>query len=507
MPKTRTATSEPVENVVAHDEQVPPSQGAEGDLEYRRTVARAELLLHLKRAREALGLRQEDLGKLIGTTQSAVSNIETGRVDPQLDTLLRFAAATDRSLTLTEPFLINTVSEVLSILYMGRPQPHTLDQLAGRLQTTPTHLRQLLDRLLSAGWAQVAAGEEDTYMLTENAGDVIGLAILDDHVVGVLLSADRRVQGRSQKPLLPVSPRMVEEVVIETIQELQEASRSTVLGVGISIAGIVDSDRGKVQYAPALRSEGVLSSHPLRWELGATLRDAVRLPVVVTNDANTLAVEERLREGEPRSVAAFLLSGVGVGSGLIISDHCPAGANAAAGEIGHLPISDEGPACPSGLPHRGCVEAYVSTMSMLGRLGIKAGSREDRRLGLKQMEGLLREGDESAQKALDEAGSALARAVAATVLSIDPDVTVICGEPGLIDPDSVVSDRFRETVMRELGKLSASRALFLPAPIVEWRPLSLDSLAISAGTTALLEFLRDPEMLIGELERTSSAAT
>ena len=54
----------------------------------------------VERRREA-GLTQVELADLLGTTQAAISKIETGRTLPGLDLLTRLAEATGGPLTLT----------------------------------------------------------------------------------------------------------------------------------------------------------------------------------------------------------------------------------------------------------------------------------------------------------------------------------------------------------------------------------------------------------------------
>jgi transcriptional regulator with XRE-family HTH domain len=53
----------------------------------------------VRRARKAAGLTQAALAALTGTTQSAVSRLESGRLVPTLAVLERVAAATGRPIT------------------------------------------------------------------------------------------------------------------------------------------------------------------------------------------------------------------------------------------------------------------------------------------------------------------------------------------------------------------------------------------------------------------------
>src|SRR5687767_12206665 len=63
---------------------------------YEDTLRRKGLLRGLVEARG--NASQQAIADKMGTTQSAVSDIENGRVDPRLSTLQRYARAVDRRL-------------------------------------------------------------------------------------------------------------------------------------------------------------------------------------------------------------------------------------------------------------------------------------------------------------------------------------------------------------------------------------------------------------------------
>ncbi|MBI1218883.1 MAG: helix-turn-helix domain-containing protein [Rhodobacteraceae bacterium] len=64
---------------------------AEADAEYRVIEA-------MIRARTEAGLTQAELGRRIGTTQSAIARLEGGRVSPSVETLRKYAAAVGKRL-------------------------------------------------------------------------------------------------------------------------------------------------------------------------------------------------------------------------------------------------------------------------------------------------------------------------------------------------------------------------------------------------------------------------
>lgn len=74
--------------LLGYDEQDP--QVAAGR---KHGAAIARLIETLVRARERLGLRQVQVAKAMGTTQSAISNFERVGGDPKMSTVLRYADA------------------------------------------------------------------------------------------------------------------------------------------------------------------------------------------------------------------------------------------------------------------------------------------------------------------------------------------------------------------------------------------------------------------------------
>jgi DNA-binding XRE family transcriptional regulator len=67
---------------------------------YEDAEARAALLRSLVEQRKARGLSQSQVAERMGTTQSAVSDLESGGSDPRLSTLQRYARAVNAAIRL-----------------------------------------------------------------------------------------------------------------------------------------------------------------------------------------------------------------------------------------------------------------------------------------------------------------------------------------------------------------------------------------------------------------------
>lgn len=67
----------------------------------RSTALGTSLRLDLLHARISQGLTQAKLAERMGTTQSAISDLESGTYDPRLHTLVRWAHALGMTMTIT----------------------------------------------------------------------------------------------------------------------------------------------------------------------------------------------------------------------------------------------------------------------------------------------------------------------------------------------------------------------------------------------------------------------
>ncbi len=101
-----------------------------------------------------------------------------------------------------------------------------------------------------------------------------------------------------------------------------------------------------------------LSTHVGGWqnfELVSHLRDVLRVPVVMDNDANVGGLGEAVfGAGRGCRPLLYMTLSTGIGGGIITGSGIYRGADSYAGEIGHLTIRPDGPECLCGA--RGCFE-------------------------------------------------------------------------------------------------------------------------------------------------------
>ncbi len=110
---------------------------------------------------------------------------------------------------------------------------------------------------------------------------------------------------------------------------------------------------GNIEFAPNLKWKGVI-------HLADLLGKRMKLPVVLTNDANAAAIGE-MYYGAAKGMKHFIVItiGTGLGSGIVVNGELLYGHDGFAGELGHTIVYPEGRMCGCG--RKGCLETYVSS--------------------------------------------------------------------------------------------------------------------------------------------------
>lgn len=124
-----------------------------------------------------------------------------------------------------------------------------------------------------------------------------------------------------------------------------------IIGLCLSLPGIVDFRSGKVIYAVELGWQNV--------PIGDTLQEALGMNVYVERLSNMMALGcDRLEHAQQAThFQLFLLSSGGIGVSSVFHHNCQHGANYMHGELGHIK-TDEDILCSCG--QRGCLEAVIA---------------------------------------------------------------------------------------------------------------------------------------------------
>jgi N-acetylglucosamine repressor len=251
------------------------------------------------------------------------------------------------------------------------------------------------------------------------AGYVVGIKLRVDGLTTVVCDLDAQIVASRETNTSLVGNPGAAILAIEqaTLRVLRDAAvpQSKVLGVGIGLPGIIETNRGVCNFSHLLWWRDVDLAGPLRKRLG--------LPVWVDNDVNTLAVAEKWAGDAPDARDFVTLSvGRGIGLGIVVDRALYRGANGAAGEFGHIIIEPGGAKCECG--RFGCLEAIVGEGALCRLVGERIGHDVSR----DELIRLVREGDETARSIVENAGRRLGLAVANLMTVLNPELLIICGE-------------------------------------------------------------------------------
>jgi predicted NBD/HSP70 family sugar kinase len=255
-------------------------------------------------------------------------------------------------------------------------------------------------------------------------------------VVGVLSDLAGNELARRSVPDERATGQALLDEVTALARELVDLSPAPVAGIGVGSAGQVTPD-GMVWGATNLGWNGL--------PLGDQLMSKTGLPVWVDNNADAAALAEYRTLSSDDQGLALILIGAGVGAGLVFHGQPHVGDRAAAGEIGHLVVDEDGPLCTC--DNRGCLETYASVRAIVERAAREAEhDPTDLPADVASLRQIL--GDRAIDVALETAGTHLGSVLANLVAVVDIRNIVLSLE--LEGDVGVLTGAVRDTLTRRL---------------------------------------------------------
>lgn len=300
----------------------------------------------------------------------------------------------------------------------------------------------LVDDLLKRGLIRengmnsVGTGRPATLLeINPEAGCIIGVQFGVDFVAVALTDFIGKIKWRRTIDTDPNEAQA--NIITQTLPLVDEAinackdQQGKLLGIGLSVPGIVDIERGVLIFAPNLQWRDV----PLR----KTFSEYTGLKTYVENDANAAAIAEHLF-GVARKIKDFIFvfAGVGIGGGLFLNGQLYRGKKGYAGEIGHSPIITDLPLtiCHCGNP--GCWETFANQTSILQRVQTNLDRKQSKiiselisennaPLSISIIKQAADANDESAILSIAEAGAAMGQGFAGLINIFNPEKIILGG--------------------------------------------------------------------------------
>ncbi len=198
--------------------------------------------------------------------------------------------------------------------------------------------------------------------------------------------------------------------------------------VGLGVPGTVRND-GVIAIAPNI--------FMTNYDLSGVVSAKLCKPVFALNDANSAAFAEAKKgAGAGYSSSVLLTFGTGIGMGIVLDGRLWAGANGAAGEVGHLMLSVGGKKCNCG--SSGCYERYGAATALIEQTAQAMNENKDSLMwslcdnDIEKLDGSVpflaaKRGDECAIRVLDRFTDYVAGGLLSVLNLLDPEVVIIGG--------------------------------------------------------------------------------
>jgi len=210
--------------------------------------------------------------------------------------------------------------------------------------------------------------------------------------------------------------------IVKLVATMEKESGSRPHAIGIGTPGVLDPRLQTMKNSNSTALNGM----PLQKDLEA----ALKIPVVLANDANCFALAEThwgaVKQVVPRAGMVFgVIMGTGVGGGIVIDGKIWGGHHGIGGEWGHNYLDASGGACYCG--KTGCVETVIAGPALERYYKSLTGQA----VKLKEIAARHRQGtDPAATETIQRLIHFFGLAISSVVNLLDPDAIVIGGGVG-----------------------------------------------------------------------------
>jgi len=216
------------------------------------------------------------------------------------------------------------------------------------------------------------------------------------------------------------------------IEYITEYIRSTgipankIAGIGIGMPGFINAAEG-INHT-YLDANGQ--------SLTKLITQTTGIPTYIDNDSSLVALaEQKFGVAKNQKDVMVINLGWGIGLGMIVNDEIYRGHNGFAGELSHIPLSEDGALCICG--KRGCLEAEASMLVVTEKAikGIKKGhisslkniDKDQQKQLVDAIMDAANNGDQFAIELLSDAGYKIGKALAMLIHIMNPASIVLSG--------------------------------------------------------------------------------
>jgi len=251
--------------------------------------------------------------------------------------------------------------------------------------------------------------------------------------------------------------------------------KNDIAGIGIGLPGLIDAQKGIARFLPNIPGwKNVALKNIIEKKIGVA--------TFIDNDVNLMTLGEwKFGAGQGFSNMVCMTLGTGVGGGLIINNELYRGEGFSAGELGHIPLNEEGPPCNCG--GKGCLERYVGNKYLLEKAQKLF---KKKHISLEEINHLASLGNPKALQFWQETGTYIGLGLVSVVNILNPQRIIIGG--GISNASKHLFPVIEETIK--------TRAMNIPARMVKIVKAKLADEAGIMGAYVLLNFCQLMEHLL-----------
>ena len=340
--------------------------------------------------------------------------------------------------------------------------------------------------------------------LISDAYYIIGIDIGRSRIKAIVMDlSGKLIVKESVKKGETVPEQQLIERLIDLIGRVVSKSgfaMEHVLGLGIGMPGLLDSEKGTVLFSPDFHWENV--------ELVRPIEEHFPMYTVLENSNRAMAMGEHwFGAGVESSYFVCVNLGHGIGSAIVQNGEFYRGSCGSSGEIGHITLEKNGPLCSCG--NRGCLEALASANAMAGqaRQAVRAGKGlrmlelaqgDEENIDAREVFDAAREGDQTAAEIVDKAIEYIGIGLANYINLLDPDMLILAG--GVTNAGDYLMSRLKAVIKARQMK-SAGRKVKIRVS-----KLGGDAAAIGAASIILKQFI-ESGAAIENVQRKREVAT
>ena len=322
------------------------------------------------------------------------------------------------------------------------------------------------------------------YQLNGDAGYVLGIDIGRSTTDFVVLDLAQNIVHQDRRESVSLNaddPSVIDDLYKEVQEVLKDASvkYKNVLGIGISIPGIVQGPKGTSQTYFNFGDES----------LEEMLKNKFNKSVNIEHDAKAMALGELwFGQAKGKQNVLCINIGWGLGLGMILNGKIFYGSDFYAGEFGHLQVVRDGNLCYCG--KQGCLETYASgkAMARIAREKIEQGAQtiitneidDITKVDAKVVFESANKGDTFSIEILEEAAAHLGFGLSQIINILNPEMVIFGGKIATVN-DFIINNiraaalkysmtqinRNIEFVVSDLGTIAGA----MGAAMLEFREL------------------------------------